>query len=128
MPKIVDTDKLLRCLAFLTALRQNTSVDSIREYADLTTSHVNEFHTILSTISSIGIDVSEFFIPDQEVKPTVTPSPVDNATGRATGSATYSEEKYVRKSIFLAKLDAIINYLNMLLEDKPRKTGFQTPT
>lgn len=119
MPKKNDLDKLLRALSLLTALRQNTSVDSIREYADLTTSHVNEFHTILSTISSIGIDVSEFFIPDQELKPTVTS--IDTL---GKGGATYSEEKYVRKSIFLTKLDAIINYLTMLLKEKPRKTGF----
>ncbi len=55
-----NNDKLIRAYSLLTALRQNTSGDSINEYNGLTTSHVNQFHTILSSISSLGIDVSEF--------------------------------------------------------------------
>ena len=116
----IDIDKLLRCLSLLTALRKNTSGDSIDEYHGLTTSHVTEFHSILSTISSIGIDVSEFFVPEQEVKPRVLMS--------GPRGTSYSKEKYIRKSLFLTKLDAIIGYLNMLLEEKPRKTGFHPPS
>ena len=64
-----DKDKLVRALSSLTGLRQNVSVDSIKEYNDLTTSHVDQFHTILEAISSTGIDVSEFFIREREVEP-----------------------------------------------------------
>lgn len=117
------TDKLIRALSLLKALRQNTSEDSITEYNSLTTSHVHQFHTILETISSIGIDVSEFFIPDHEVKPGDSSS----SWGPGGHADSFSSEKYVRKSIFLTKVDGIINYLKTLLEEEPRKAGFKPP-
>jgi len=113
-----NTDKILRALALLTALRQNTSSESITEYNSLSTSHVTQFHEILNSISSIGIDVKEFFIPDQEVKPKLLS--ISSVSG-----PRYSEERYIRKSLFLTKVDGIMNYLEMLLKEKPRKTGFQ---
>jgi len=113
-------DRLIRAVSLLTALRKNTSGESIDEYTGLTTSHVTEFHTILTSVSSIGIDVTEFLVPEQEVKPRVT---VQTSNG-----PRYSEEKYVRKSLFLTKLDAIINYLEILLKEKPRPAGFQPPS
>ena len=116
----INLDKLLRCMALLTALRQNTSGDSINEYTGITDSHVQELHAILSTISSMGIDASEFFIPEQEVQPRVTFS--------GPGGTSYTKEKYIRKSLFLTKLDAIISYLNMFLKEKPRKAGFRPPS
>ncbi|MBA7705727.1 hypothetical protein ES703_114563 [subsurface metagenome] len=114
-----DKDKLVRALSSLTGLRQNVSVDSIKEYNDLTTSHVDQFHTILEAISSTGIDVSEFFIREREVEPMVA--------HHSAYPDTYSEEKYVRKSIFLAKLDGIINYLTKLLKEEPCKALFKNP-
>ncbi len=115
----INSDKLLRALSLLTALRQNTSGESINEYKGLTTSHVTEFHTILSNISSTGIEVPEFFIPEQEIKPLVTST-------SSSGGITYSEVKYVRKSLFLTKVDGIINYLQLLLKEPPRKAGYKT--
>jgi len=114
-----DKDKLIRALSLLNALHQNSSGNSIEEYNSLTTSHVNQLHAILSSISSVGIDVTEFFIPEEEIKPRVT-----SISTLGGGGTTYSEEKYIRKSLFLTKLDGIINYLNSLLEEPPRKAGF----
>jgi len=108
-------DKLIRALARLTALRANTSGDSIREHGDLSTEHVDDFHAILTSISSIGIDVPEFFIPEDQVKPIVR--------SISQSRTTYSEENYVRKSIFLSELDGIIDYLKILLEKPPEKMG-----
>ncbi|MFC2072657.1 hypothetical protein ACFLUU_08195 [Chloroflexota bacterium] len=111
-----NNDKLIRAYSLLTALRQNTSGDSIDEYTGLTTSHVNQFHTILSSISSLGIDVSVFLIPEQEIKPRVI--------SISSQGTSYSEEEYVRKSIFLTGLDGFIKYLHILLKGPERKTDF----
>ena len=111
----INVDKILRAPALLTALSKNTSGESIKEYS-LDESHVTQFHTILDSISSEGIDVTEFRIPKEEVKQRVK--------SFGLGGTTYSDKNYIRKSLFLTKVDGIINYLEMLLKEKPREAGF----
>jgi len=115
MPNNINVDKLVRAISLLTALRD--SIKDASEYNDLSDSHVSEFHTRLSSITNIGIDVTEFLIPDSEVEPRVLSI---GPSGR-----TYSTERYVRKSIFLTKLDGILNYLNYILKEPKRSAGFK---
>ncbi len=115
MPEKINADKLIRAISLLTALRD--SIKDANEYNDLSESHVNEFHTTLLNIQDIGIGIAEFFIPEPELKPRLLSSSLDGST--------YSTEKYVRKSIFLTKLDGIINYLNYILKEPERTIGFK---
>ena len=115
MPKIINADKLIRAISLLTALRSATK--DAKEYNDLSDSHVSQLHTTLSTISDMDIDITEFRIPDSELKP--------KALFSIAGNTSYSTEKYVRKSIFLTKLDGIINYLQYILEEPKRSAGFK---
>jgi len=115
MRKEINADKLIRTVSLLTALRSSTK--DANEYNDLSESHVSEFHTTLSNITNMGIDVTEFLIPDSELKPQLLMS--------TSSGDTYSTEKYVRKSIFLTKLDGILNYLNYILKEPNRTAGFK---
>ena len=116
MPEQIDTDKLIRAISLLSALRSATK--AAKEYNDLSESHVSELHITLSTISDMGIDVTEFLIPDSELKYQLLFS------SSAIGDS-YSDIKYVRKSIFLTKLDGILNYLNYILKEPDKTIGFK---
>ncbi|MFC1948752.1 hypothetical protein ACFLW0_01060 [Chloroflexota bacterium] len=113
-------DRLLRALSQLKALRTSIADPSVNEYSDLTESQVNQFHSVLSSISSAGIEVAEFKIPGTEIQPRLT------SIDASDGARGYSDEKYVRKSVFLAKLNGIISYLNTRLTEHPGRTGFIT--
>ena len=107
-------DELVRAYAILQALRKN--IGQMTDYSILET-YVNEFHSVLDRLEGIGIDVSEFRVPDSAVKPRLTASWVG-------GGRSYSEEKYVARSFILTKLDAILNYFEIITSEKPRKIGF----
>lgn len=115
MTKQIDVDKLIRAISLLTALRDSTK--DAKEYNDLSESHVSEFHARLSDITTMGIDIAEFLIPNPELEPKLLMS--------SDSGNTYSDEKYVRKSIFLTKLNGILNYLNYILKQPERTVGFK---
>ena len=104
-------DKLARAYATLKSLRNN-----IAEMTNVTELYVNELHTVLIRLQGIGMDVSEFFIPDSAVKPRIT---VMTSNG-----PRYSDEKYVDKYFILTKLDAILGYFEIITSEKPRRIGF----
>ena len=110
MPKQIGTDTLLRATSLLTALRDN--IKDLGECGDITESHVNQFHTILSTITLLGTEVTEFQIPESEVKSDIA----SQVWSSGKNHIEYTDEKFVRKSIFLTKLDGILNYLNSILQ------------
>jgi hypothetical protein len=111
-----NTDRLMRAISLLTALQNNTK--NANEFNDISDSHVTEFHTTLSSIADMGIDIKEFRIPDSELNPQVLVS--------KSGRERYSEKKYVRKSIFLTKLEGIIIYLNFILKKPKPRAGFKS--
>lgn len=117
MPKKNGTDTLLRAISLLTALRDNTK--DLGEQGAISESHVNQFHTILSTITLLGIEVTEFQISESEVEPQIASQ---SFSGRQN-HIEYTEEKFVRKSIFLTKLDGILNYLNHISKEPKRRAG-----
>jgi len=109
-------DVLIRAYAMLSALRKN-----IAQMGAVEETYVREFHTVLTKLEGIGIDVSEFRIPASEVTPLVT------SINTLTGETTYSEEKYVDKPYLLTKLDAILGYLGSITSKKQKKMGYPTP-
>lgn len=107
-------DVLIRAFAMLTALRKNIAEINY----GVQETFVREFHSTLDKVEAIGISVSEFRIPDSEVKPRVL-------SVHMGGGRTYSDEKYVDKSFILTKLDAVLDYLEIITSEKPRKMGFR---
>lgn len=106
-------DALLRAYATLSSLRKN--IDQMTAYS-VPETYVREFNTVLDKLEGIDIDVADFRIPDSEVKPRVTST--------SYRGKTYSEEKYVERSLILIKLDAILGYFEIITSEKPRKIGF----
>ena len=113
-------DELNRAYAMLSSLRKN--VDKMPDYKVLET-YVSEFHTVLDRLQGMGVNVSEFRVPDSAVKPRITASWLED--GRSHHS--YSYEKYVDKPFILTKLDAILGYFEIITSEKPRKIGFSPP-
>jgi hypothetical protein len=115
-----NQDAIIRAYAVLSSLRKNIDQPTITAWGFIRSSYVEEFHSILKSLEEIGMDVSEFYIPDSEIQPQLLSSPLEGKT--------YSGDKYVRESYFSVKLDAILMYLDMKTV-KPRKTiGFSPPT
>jgi hypothetical protein len=112
-------DVLARAYAKLSALRKN--IDQMADYrSKITETYVREFHYVLDSLESLAIDITEFRVPDSEVKPLITGSSLE-------GGKRYSDDKYVDKSFILTKIDAILGYFEIITADKPRRIGFHTP-
>jgi len=109
-------DELARAYAMLSSLRKN--VDKIY---DVTPEYVNVFHNVLDKLQGIGIDVSEFRIPDSEIKPRAA------SMNYLTGEAHYTQERYVDKAYFLIQLDTVLSYFEIITSEQPRKMGFSPP-
>ncbi len=112
-----EQDVLARAYARLAALRKN--IGEMVDYLVLEM-YVQEFHAVLDRIEGIGIDVSEFRIPDSEVEPRTMASWLEGDVSKHS----YSKEKYVDKSFILIKLDAILGYFEISTSEKPRRIGF----
>ncbi len=114
-------DVLARAYAMLSSLQKyigDMTSNSVSE------KYVREFHTVLDKVESIGIDTSEFRIPDSEVKPKVTDVSPVSYLGGGGGHVSYSKEKYVDKSFILTKLGGILGYFEIITSEKPRRIGF----
>ena len=107
-------DVILRAYSTLQALRKN--IEKINY--GVTEVYVQEFHGILNRLRDIGIEVSEFRIPDSLVKPRITATFSD-------GRRSYSDEKYVDKPFILTKLDAILGYFEFVTSETPKRIGFR---
>lgn len=111
---MIDIDKLYKSLAILNALKSNVASTS---YVD--EKYVKEFRGVLDKLKSIGLQVDDFDVPNSEVKPRLMVS--------SPSGDRYSNEKYVDKYFLLTKIDAVLNYLDLLLEKKPPELGFAKP-
>ena len=117
-------DVLARAYARLTSLRKNIAQGTF--CFGVTEKYVLEFHDVLDRLEAIGIDASEFNIPDSELKHRDTAASMYVGGERITPYKP-SKEKYVDKSFILTKLDAILGYFEIITSEKPRKIGFRTP-
>jgi hypothetical protein len=110
-----NQDELARSYAMLSSFRKN-----IDQIYDVTTKYVNEYHNVLTKLEGMGINISEFRIPDSEVTKRVT------GGSYITGEKWYSDEKYVDRAYFLIKLDAVLSYFEIITSEKPKRIGFRT--
>ena len=111
-------DELTRAYVKLSSLRKSIAQMSF----PIPEKYVHEFHTALDKLESIGVDVSEFRIPDSEVKPQTI------ASAYVNGKKMWSNEVIsVERSFILLKLDEILGYLAIITSEKPTKMGYRTP-
>ena len=108
-----EQDVLARAFATLSSLRKN-----INQMGSVPETYVHEYHRVLDKLENIKIDVSEFRIPESEIKPKVT------SINIISGETKYSSEKYVSEKYLLTKIDAILGYFEIITSEKPRRIGF----
>lgn len=114
-----NQDTIIRAYALLSSLRKNIDQPSITEYNSIKSSYVDEYHNALIKLEEIGIDVSDFRIPDLELQP--------KFLSATSSGSNYSKERYVRKSYFLSKLDAILMYFDLQTSEPKKRMGFSPP-
>ena len=113
-------DELIRAYAILKSLRSNISqINS----AVIKETFVSEFHDALEKLTSIGIDVSEFRIPDSQL------ARIRDSSIMVAGSSPiiYTKERYVDKTYFLTKMDAVLGYFDIIMSPEPKRMGFRKP-
>lgn len=113
-------DILARAYARLQSLGKN--IAGVQSY-HVEEKYVQEYHEVLSKLEVIGIDISDFRIPDSLVKPIITSSSTDVY---GTSKHSYSEEKYVERTLLLIKIDSVIGYFEIVISEKPKNIGFHT--
>lgn len=111
--------KYLVAYATLLALRKNVDGNSYHTKE----SYVNEFHQALSNIEQeVGVQIfraDDFRVGNQLLAPQMV------SNNYLTHEVKYSKERYCETNIFLTKIDATLNYLQLIApkEDK-QKMGF----
>lgn len=111
-----NQDVYVRAYSLLSSLREN--IGRMTNYS-ITEKYVREYHTVLDRLEGIGIDVSDFRVPDSEVEPRIM--------AVWNGGQSYSDEKYVERSFILTKIDAILVYFKIITSKPPRTIGFTPP-
>ena len=106
-------DELARAYVMLLSLRKNIAEATFR--FGVTETYVREFHDVLDRLKGIGLEVSEFRIPDSQVYRRVSVSSLEGDS--------YTP-KAVDKAFMLTKLDAILGYFEIITSEKPRRIGF----
>ena len=111
-------DNIARAYARLVSLKSNLPGDPVPE------THVIEYHEALKHLEDLAFDIGEFKIPSSMVKPIVT------GGNYITGEVRYSDDKFVAHAYFKTKLDAVIGYFELKVQQRSnpesqREIGFR---
>jgi len=113
----MDPDRSMRALARLAALRD--ALDKTQSFY-IEERYVREFHEGLDHVARLGQDVEEFRIPDAELQRRRT------SHNYMTGEQSFSYSRSVERALMMAKLNAVIGYVEMLVSSKPQPSiGFR---
>ena len=118
-----NQDALARAFATLSSLRKN--IDDMQERL-IPLTYVREFHAVLDRVAGIGIDVSEFRIPESELKAGMRVASY-KIGDPSSFKSNDSGKEYVERSFILFKIDSILSYFEIITSEKPRKIGFTKP-
>ena len=79
---------------------------------------VVEYHSVLDELEGIGIDTSDFRIPETEIVQMVTSfNPIKR-------QKTYSKDRFVREQYFFQKYNAVLRRFTNTDAQMPGKIGF----
>lgn len=106
----VDDSTLREVLASLSAQK-----DNLPKAGQIEEVYVDNFHEQLNLLDKVGIDVSRFRVPSNQMKPIrVGPSVY---TFGEDNPPEYSQERYVARSILLTKIDTVLGYFSLESKD-----------
>ena len=100
-------DRIIRAYARLKALREALAAEPM-DRRQFPAKYVREYHDALAHLTESGFQTDEFRIPGEEVAPRVT------GGNYLTGEVDYSADEYVDRSLFFAKLDAVLGYFDLV--------------
>lgn len=123
--KELDVDRLMRAYSHIKSFR-----DNLPEGYRVSETYVKEYHERLETLKEMGFEIDEFKIPDDKVahqvyksKPFLFASQIRRGAPRET--VEYSKERSVERALFMIKLQAVLNYLGLYLQEPERQIGFR---
>jgi hypothetical protein len=117
----MDThDEIIRAIAIVSSIKDNLPSDPYLELR-----WVDECHRALAKVEkTMTVDLAEFRVEQSSIGPIVV------SGNYGTGQVNYSDESFCDRAILLQKSDALLNYLNLLLQPPPaenRRIGFDQP-
>src|ERR1051326_6337492 len=107
-------DQILRSYSILSSLKEN-----IPKGHEISDTWVNEYHSALEKLElSIGIDLSEFKVPREQIVKSVS------GGNYLTGEVTYALGLWCERSILIHKLNSVLTYFTGLQSGGEKKIGF----
>lgn len=101
-----NQDALIRVFTALSSLRKNIGSMKLDIVSEI---YISEYHSILEKLKNIGIDITDFYIPD-------------SARQEYT---LYGDEKCTERTYFMTKIDAILGYFEIINSPEPKRIGFR---
>jgi len=100
-----NIDELIRAYSRLKAIKAHLpTFSSIREKYAL------EYHEVVDKLEKQGYRLSEFRVPEKEIKQKVASS------NFMTGEVKYSKDKCIDRAYLLMKLDSLLSYFEIYIE------------
>ncbi len=112
---MVRQDVLRRAYATLLSLKKN-----LPDHVYIHEKYVHEFHRILRSLEEQDFSLEEFRIPAAEVRKRLA------SINAMTGEETYSDDNSVERPIFMTKLDALLGYFSIVVDDRKPTIGFKS--
>ena len=113
----MSQQELIEAYARLKALKSN-----LPERSSVELKYVEEFHSILRLLThTSGLDLSNFRVPDSELKPIVT------GGNYITGTVDYSEDSYCQRAFLMMKIDGVLTFFEIQSSQPKPKIGFSHP-
>lgn len=111
-----DQDALKRAFAVLSSLKEN-----LPNKHEIPEKYVLEYHRIVKDLAAQGYSLEEFKIPESEITRRL------RSYNGMTDESTYSKEKYVERPFLMTKLDALLSYFSLVVDDSKPPIGFAPP-
>jgi hypothetical protein len=109
-----DPNKLFKAYSKLKAIKSNLNSSSRYTHER----YVDEYNDAVSDIEDVlNEELDTFSVPSYEIKPKVT-------SRSASSGARYSSDKWTETQYLMTKVDALINYMEILLSSKEPKKPF----
>lgn len=109
----MEVDTLRRTYALLSALKAN-----LPKHSHIHQKYVTEYHNVIDRLEAGGLDLSEFRIPAEQIKRILT------SMNYLSGEKRYSDDLFVEESFFMTKLDALLGYFVLAIDNKKPQIGF----
>lgn len=108
------SDTLLKSYSLILGIKQN-----IPDNHEVKETWVKEFHAALDRVQKeVNLDLSEFFVPDTAIHKSLS------GFSYMTKEKRFKKGLWCEKKLLLQKVDAVLNYFQLLLQPQEKKIGF----